>query len=212
MINFSESRCFPHIVNLACKAVLSALTNLDYVQDRPSNDPTQPSALEDICVSSLRRQHFAQVAKTYHLDLELLRDVDTRWSSTYYMILRALELETVIDAMLRTNESPELARYRLEENDWDALATALNILLVPFEFQQALSAEKTPTLGFAIKSFNTMTQLWKDLQAKYEDQQGPEASVIQRGINKLQDYYNRIQDVPAYIIAMGMSAFDVVRL
>jgi hypothetical protein len=27
------SRCFPHIVNLACKAVLAAITNLDYVAE-----------------------------------------------------------------------------------------------------------------------------------------------------------------------------------
>ena len=25
--------CFPHIVNLACKAVLAAITNLEYVDD-----------------------------------------------------------------------------------------------------------------------------------------------------------------------------------
>jgi hypothetical protein len=25
--------CFPHIVNLACKAVLKAITNLDYIDD-----------------------------------------------------------------------------------------------------------------------------------------------------------------------------------
>ena len=26
-------RCFPHIVNLACKAVLAAITNLKYIDD-----------------------------------------------------------------------------------------------------------------------------------------------------------------------------------
>jgi hypothetical protein len=28
-----DSRCFPHIVNLACQAVLSAITNLDYAKE-----------------------------------------------------------------------------------------------------------------------------------------------------------------------------------
>lgn len=33
-------RCFPHIVNLACKAVLSAITNLDYaMENAPDFDP-----------------------------------------------------------------------------------------------------------------------------------------------------------------------------
>jgi hypothetical protein len=31
--NFISSSCFPHIVNLACKAVLAAITNLIYVDD-----------------------------------------------------------------------------------------------------------------------------------------------------------------------------------
>lgn len=53
--------------------------------------------LKQIRVSSLRRQHFTAIAQTFQQNLELLRDVDTRWSSTYLMILRALELETVRD-------------------------------------------------------------------------------------------------------------------
>lgn len=28
-----RSRCFPHIVNLACKAVLTAITNMDFAAD-----------------------------------------------------------------------------------------------------------------------------------------------------------------------------------
>ena len=51
-------------------------------------------------MSSLRRQSFADIQKTVYPDypeLQLLRDVDTRWSSTYLMIERALELRTVRD-------------------------------------------------------------------------------------------------------------------
>lgn len=40
-------RCFPHIVNLACKAVLSALTNLDYAAE-PSTDAEYTYSLEAI--------------------------------------------------------------------------------------------------------------------------------------------------------------------
>jgi hypothetical protein len=58
-------RCFPHIVNLACKAVLAAITNLDYVAETaedfyPSNflegldrDPiaTVRSLICAVCIS-----------------------------------------------------------------------------------------------------------------------------------------------------------------
>lgn len=48
-----------------------------------------------IRVSSLRRQHFSDISKQHGIDLQLLRDVDIRWSSTLYMIERALHLEKV---------------------------------------------------------------------------------------------------------------------
>lgn len=40
-------RCFPHIVNLACKAVLAALTNLDYAKE-PETEAELLSALEAV--------------------------------------------------------------------------------------------------------------------------------------------------------------------
>lgn len=33
LYSFNVFRCFPHIVNLACKAVLGAITNLKYIDD-----------------------------------------------------------------------------------------------------------------------------------------------------------------------------------
>ena len=49
-----------------------------------------------IRASSIRRQQFSQIVKTFTgKDLQLLRDVDTRWSSALLMIERALILEEV---------------------------------------------------------------------------------------------------------------------
>jgi len=46
--------------------------------------------------SSLRRQYFNEIVKTMHQkELQLLRDIDTHWSSTLLMIEHALELEAV---------------------------------------------------------------------------------------------------------------------
>lgn len=42
-------RCFPHVVNLACKAVLTAITNMDFAADdaedcNPNSTATDPIA------------------------------------------------------------------------------------------------------------------------------------------------------------------------
>jgi hypothetical protein len=47
-------------------------------------------------VSSFRRISFSNIVEALQLPShQLIRDVDTRWSSTYLMIERALELQIV---------------------------------------------------------------------------------------------------------------------
>ena len=82
-------------------------------------------------------------------DLQLLRDVNTRWSSTLLMIERALILREVglylmiqlshlkmylqaIDKFLKNNDFKELHKYRLKMAEWEVLATFKSILQVKF--------------------------------------------------------------------------------
>ncbi|KAF9537663.1 hypothetical protein CPC08DRAFT_651679, partial [Agrocybe pediades] len=199
--------CFPHIVNLACKAVVSALANMSYVEDEP--DAAEPigavrSLVRAVRVSSLRRQHFAQICKSQNVQLQLLRDVDTRWSSILYMIDRALALEKPLDLACTSQDFPDLARYRLSSAQWDALAEVREILIaspcsVPEAFQQKLSAEKTPTLCNAVPAFDAMVSMWKSYQT---DMGYPFDDAIQEGIDKLNAYHDRIRLVPAYTMSM----------
>ncbi|KAF9523627.1 hypothetical protein CPB83DRAFT_775117, partial [Crepidotus variabilis] len=194
-------------VNLACKAVLAAITNLDYAADS-AIESDQSKTCTQIRASSLRRQCFADIASKHELELELLRDVDIRWSSTYLMIYRAVQLEPVIKDFLHSATFEELRRRcELSPAEWSALTTAGRILKVPFKFQQALSAEKTPTLCNTIGSFYTLMSSWKALQKKLEEENpdsfGAEAEIIQAGIDKLQEYFSRTDDVPACTVAMS---------
>jgi hypothetical protein len=84
-----------------------------------------------IRVSSLRRGRFGdlQLAR-YPQDtpLELLRDVDTRWSSTLLMIERLLELKEFVKKMIADN--PELRKYELDDEEWSLLKEYSDILKV----------------------------------------------------------------------------------
>lgn len=63
-----------------------------------------------------------------------------------------------------------------------------------------LSFEKTPTLALAIPAFQSMIIAWKKMQGSM-----PEAEdIIQKGIDKLEDYENRLDSVPAYTLATRM--------
>ncbi|KAK6971523.1 HAT family dimerization domain-containing protein, partial [Favolaschia claudopus] len=149
--------------------------------------------------SSVRRHFFSAVLRALEKkDLQLLRDVVTRWSSTLLMVERAILLRQAIDQFLSRNEFEELHKYRLSDSEWDALDVFKKILEVPHAFQQRLSAEKTPTLSYALPAFEAMASRWERMQ---EDR--PEVSnIIQQGLDKLGSYQDRLERVPACTLAM----------
>ncbi|THU80883.1 hypothetical protein K435DRAFT_694760, partial [Dendrothele bispora CBS 962.96] len=204
-------RCFPHIVNLSCKAVIDAVTNIDYAADDAEEfDPdisghdviaSIRALVRGIRSSSLRRQLFSEILETLgQKDLQLLRDVSTRWSSTFLMIDRAITLREAIERFLASQRFRELEKYRLEDSDWDTLDLYRRVLEVPHAFQQKLSAEKTPTLSGAIPSFEAIIARWKALQNEIPVMR----RLVQAGIDKLESYTERLQidTVPAYTLAM----------
>jgi hypothetical protein len=66
-------------------------------------------------------------------------------------------------------------------------------------FQQRLSSEKTPTLCDTIPSFKVMVQKWIEKQ-----EEDPEThAIIQQGLNKLDNYREQVNLVPAYVVAMS---------
>ncbi|KAG1741415.1 ribonuclease H-like domain-containing protein [Suillus paluster] len=197
--------CFPHIVNLACKAVLKAITNIDFAKEDAEDyvpNAIKRDPIATIRASSIRRQYFSAILKALEKkDLQLLRDIDIRWSSTLLMVERAITLQEAIRKFLSSNEFPELRKYNLSDSEWDALEVFQKILVVPHAFQQRLSAEKTPTLSYAIPSFKAMSSAWE----KQAEDCADLSSIIEPGLNKLAVYTARTDSVPAYILAMAIN-------
>ncbi|KAL4254558.1 Zinc finger BED domain-containing [Pleurotus pulmonarius] len=212
-------RCFPHIVNLACKAVLGAITNMEFASETaPDYNPDDASMFRETLdrdpiatirtvvrvtrASSYRRQCLSEIVQAlYQKDLQLLRDVDTRWSSTLLMIERATLLRTAIDSFLRRNEFADLKKYQLTTAEWNVLDAYKLILSVPHAFQQKLSAEKTPTLCDTIPCYEAMSKKWESLQAELPAL----STVIQQGLDKLEVYRDRAEVTPAYVLALFLN-------
>ncbi|KAF4612547.1 hypothetical protein D9613_012718 [Agrocybe pediades] len=98
---------------------------------------------------------------------------------------------------LMSEESKDLSKYQLSDAEWDALQIIANILSVPHAFQQLLSSEQTPTLGYTIPSFQAMIMRWQKMQ----DQMPSIAHIIQAGLDKLEGYQDRLDLVPANVVA-----------
>ncbi|KAE9394622.1 hypothetical protein BT96DRAFT_742821, partial [Gymnopus androsaceus JB14] len=127
--------------------------------------------------------------------LELILDVDTRWSSTFLMIKRALLLRPVSEDYCHLMTQ---ANARLAPVDWKLLEDIKDVLEVPHLFQQCLSSQKTPTLCWALPAFAAMIQLYNEKL----DEHPHLADAIRAGSEKLDEYAEKIRKVPAYILAM----------
>jgi len=77
---------------------------------------------------------------------------------------------------------------------------------VPHAFQDILGAETTPTLCYAIPAYSAFIDLWKKQIEDYYQWE----PIIQPGIDKLEDYQGRLNDSPAYVVAMGKSLLDIL--
>jgi hypothetical protein len=63
-----------------------------------------------------------------------------------------------------------------------------------------LGAEKTPTLCYAIFAYSQFLEKWNELLRRKPDF----GDFIRPGIAKLEDYSLRLNNVPAYTVAMGI--------
>ncbi|KAF5373365.1 hypothetical protein D9757_009741 [Collybiopsis confluens] len=184
-------RCFAHIVNLACKALLAELEEMG---NQAMSRLRQ--LVKMIRGSNIRRAHFlACVKQIMQKELQLILDMDIRWSSTYLMVDRAILLRLAISRFFTFDDFQDLARIHfLSENDWALLVEMKDAL-------ECLSAEKTPTLCDAIPAFEAMVAKWSDLKSIY-----PRLSyALEAGLAKLQDYINLVRPVPAYTLAMAIN-------
>jgi hypothetical protein len=72
--------------------------------------------------------------------------------------------------------------------------------------QQTFSAEKRPTLWRALPAIEELQTAW---EAKRDNQRYVTyQTAIDDGLAKLNKYYSRFDEKPAYILALGMSLFS----
>ncbi|CAE6365245.1 unnamed protein product [Rhizoctonia solani] len=131
--------------------------------------------------------------------LELLCDCKTRWSSTYDMITRYLELYPAV--ALYACRNPRMSIPIVTHKQFEVLQDIRSVLSILHEAQELLSAEKTPTLALALPVYETLLEALDDCVDKF-----PELRyAIERGIDKLSDYVSKARNLPVYTLAMAIN-------
>jgi len=215
-ILITQCRCFPHIINLACKAILAALTDLNYARE-PITAEEHVSFLEAVDkdpIATIRALiHVVRLKILLLMSCSWLRATDTGFissSSTVFancqdvygegpstpswcrhtMVIRNANDWTCIDfrrgmlysftykcqcdiifqcgqcieSFLSIPEFHDLhEKYRLEDEEWNALSVAREILLVRFLspdmsplIQSCLGSIRLPAEAFSSKNPNAL--------------------------------------------------------
>ena len=71
---------------------------------------------------------------------------------------------------------------------------------IPHAYQQIVSHEKIPTLCHTLPAFEALKQKWSE----YIEENPEVTEIVQCGLDKLNKYSEYIEDIPAYILALGM--------
>ncbi|KAN0113698.1 hypothetical protein V8E52_007497, partial [Russula decolorans] len=149
-------RCYPHIINICSSHIIASSTQqFDILDDKVrawyiglKRDPIKRARriVRIVRSSDQRKQAFKKVINTGNHsgwfrshdnevielpDLELLRDVKTRWDSVYCMIERLLVLRPAIDFFF-SMKVHGLTEYKLTDLDWELLDALYAVLAVSF--------------------------------------------------------------------------------
>lgn len=157
-------RCFAHIMNLACQAMIYSVGDgpaTEYPSDDSDDEDNEKASQKakvlpviakmrkgvvSIRSSPQRRELLARQCIAAKIEPRVvLRDVRTRWNATHRMMERATDLKEPFDLTLRS--IPKKRKYCLEETEWEKVKDLL-ALLEPFrEATEMLSNEHSPTLS-----------------------------------------------------------------
>ncbi|EDQ99992.1 uncharacterized protein LACBIDRAFT_334583 [Laccaria bicolor S238N-H82] len=105
------------------------------------------------------------------------------------------------EAVARDPIALELAKLRLTDMEWTVLQDFEIVLGVPHQVQKIMSKERTPVLSGTIPAFKMFMTAWEQLGTAHPRL----ARWTDIGIDWATTYYKKMDDSPAYVIAMFLN-------
>ncbi|KAI0639810.1 hypothetical protein C8Q77DRAFT_1214245 [Trametes polyzona] len=133
---------------------------------------------------------------------QLLRDVDTRWSSTFLMLDRLLTLYPVVQLLMTKHDPGAL----LSDKTLDVLSDIREFLAIPHAVQELLSAENTPTASLALPAYAELVDILKAAQSKLPRI----AHGLQAAVSALEEYMAYTRQTRVYALAMSKGLWNTL--
>ncbi|EDQ98471.1 uncharacterized protein LACBIDRAFT_335933 [Laccaria bicolor S238N-H82] len=210
-------RCFPHITNICSTHVIEAFTNIALVDDTggfiasasgppsdPDNQTYEEAVVRDpiaLCQSTVRAVH-ASGQRREHL-AEVIDDGNKKgWfksteDPTVTIQVKQAQL-VAVEHFLSLPINRDLAKLRLTYMEWAVLQ---DFEIVLGYRQTLMSKEHTPVLSGAIPAFEMFMTAWEQLGRDHPCL----ARWMDIGIQWATTYYKKMDDSPAYVIAIFLN-------
>ena len=146
----SRLRCLPHVINIACKSILSELGD-----DGEDDENYEGSAIKfcrhiskKIRSSPKEQKKFKEICKAAGVDpVGLILSTPTRWNSVYLMVKRMNRLKTGVRAYLAMG--PVIGKEKLRDmtdSQWETLHEVESCLKVFYTQTLKISGDKYVSL------------------------------------------------------------------
>ncbi|KAJ3754264.1 hypothetical protein EV360DRAFT_51958 [Lentinula raphanica] len=165
-------------------------------------------ALRD-AILAIRRAQTSHEGNHHYLmrEVVLLRDVDTRWSSTFLMIDRLLELYPAIKEIANSPENNELQSLLLEPFDLGVLSDIRFFLKTFHLVQELASAQKTPCLAIVLPLYEQLITNLRLLKNALPNL----SHAIESALQKIHEYQDKCHSTNMYSFAMCMSQLVIFK-
>lgn len=131
--------------------------------------------------------------------VRLIRDVATRWGSSYEMVKRAWELKKTIRRWLRADGQERFKNLFIQDSEWKKIADIIRIL-EPFETLTSLIGTTLQVSVHSVfRSFSWIFDQMEDIEEELERRTGEEKIELLEALNaakqKLQIYYGKTSGI-----------------
>jgi len=134
--------------------------------------------------------------------LKLITAVETRWSSRYFQIRRAIKLRHIYNRMTL---DPAYVSYSLSENEWRLLIWLRDILAVIDKALQTLAATETVTISHMVPTFSMLFDALENYEAvdnETDQERQLREDAVKKAKDKLEKYYAHTSINPNYVFGM----------
>ncbi|EDR00032.1 uncharacterized protein LACBIDRAFT_334520 [Laccaria bicolor S238N-H82] len=212
-------QCFPHVTNICSTHVIEAFTNIALVDDTggfitsasgppsdPDNQTYEEAVVRDpitLCRSTVRAVR-ASGQRREHL-VEVIDNGNKKgWfksTEDLTMTIQVKQVQLAVEHFLSLPINRDLVKLRLTDMEWAVLQDFEIVLGVPHQVQTLMSKERTPVLSGAIPAFEMFMMAWEQLGRDHPRL----ARWTDISIQWATTYYKKMDDSPAYIIAMFLN-------